>query len=287
MTKLRTIFRYPGGKTKLVDHIILRIKRMSGGLFQQDIRPFTFVDVFAGGGSVSLSVLNEFPGIKLILNDLDEYMYAFWKILCDHDKEEFNKLCSYVKKYDPPTVNDFNRLRNEIEDDNRPRISRKAYYAIFFNRTTFSGIFNSGPIGGFDQNGKYKINCRYNSKTINKWLEILFNKFQNNCVFCYNKDYTKLIKKFGQKNNVFLYLDPPYMKHGHVLYRHYMKKEQYQEMANLLKQCQCKWLLSHDDCPELIKMFAKWADIKTIEGVPYTINSIKGKRRSELLISKT
>ena len=76
------------------------------------------------------------------------------------------------------------------------------------------------------------------------------------------------------------------MKQGHQLYKHYMQKEQYQEMADLLKKCKSKWLLSHDDCPELIEIFKGWADIKTIEGVPYTINSIKGKKRSELLICK-
>ena len=69
-----------------------------------------------------------------------------------------------------------------------------------------------------------------------------------------------------------------------IYYNHHMQKEQYQEMADLLKGCKAKWLLSHDDNAELVEMFS-WENIKTIEGVAYTINSIKGKKRTELLIS--
>jgi len=259
---------------------------MLGQGFPPDIKPFTFVDVFVGGGSVAVAVANEFPNAKLVLNDLDEYIYSFWKILCKSDTKEINKLRSYTKKYSPPTVDVFKLLRREIEDDSRPREGRKAFYALFFNRTAFSGIFNSGPIGGFDQSGKYNIACRYNASKIDRDLERLYQRFSTINAKCYNKDYTDILKKYRDDDNVFLYLDPPYMKQGHLLYKHYMQKEQYQEMADLLRNCKARWMVSHDDCPDLLKIFDGWADIKTIEGVPYTINSIKGKKRTELLISK-
>jgi len=110
------------------------------------------------------------------------------------------------------------------------------------------------------------------------------NEFHKKKVKCYQKDFVDIIKQYGSDEKAFLYLDPPYMKQGKQLYNHFMQKEQYQEMADLLKGCKAKWLLSHDDNPELVKMF-KGCNIKTIEGVAYTINSIKGKKRSELLIS--
>jgi len=56
---LKTIFRYPGGKIKLTKDIIREISFIlsdtySSQLFEESDTDFTFVDVFVGGGSVSV-----------------------------------------------------------------------------------------------------------------------------------------------------------------------------------------------------------------------------------------
>ena len=58
----------------------------------------------------------------------------------------------------------FYKLKEESTTDKL----KCAYKAIFLNRTTFSGIFKSGPIGGKDQISKYPIDCRYNAIKIKK-----------------------------------------------------------------------------------------------------------------------
>lgn len=257
-----------------------QIKMQNNAL--ETMQNFIFVDVFVGGGSVAVGIANNFPSAKIVINDLDEYIWSFWTVICTKDGLE--KLISYIIQYKKPTVEDFRAWRQKANEKNLSTVD-KAFLALFFNRTTFSGIFNSGPIGGFDQSGKYKIGCRYNASHMSGMVRSLSETFLNKKVQCYRKDYVDMLKEYKDKEEALLYLDPPYMKQGHLLYNHHMKSEQYAEMANLLKGCKAKWLVSHDDRPEFVKLFQGWADIKTIEGVPYTINSIRGKRRSELLIS--
>lgn len=278
---LKTVFRYPGGKTKIAKNIVGQIRKIMGNdCFAP--RDFKFVDVFMGGGSVTLAVMNEFPATKIVVNDLDEYIYSFWNVLA---KGKSDKLLEYIKTYNPPTVEMFNELRKEIEDGVKADESRKGFYALFFNRTAFSGIFRSGPIGKYDQTGKYKIDCRYNGIKMGEMIKRTSEVFSRRKVQCYNKDFVDIIKEYGGDKNVFLYLDPPYWKQGEQLYNHSMEPNQYKEMADLLKHCKANWLVSHDDHPEFVELF-KWATIRTIENVPYTINAIKDKRKSELLIHR-
>ena len=71
--------RYPGGKTKLttfLEDIILL----------NNLENCTFYELYAGGAGTSLNLL--FSGIcnKIVLNDLDFHVYAFWdSILNDTD----------------------------------------------------------------------------------------------------------------------------------------------------------------------------------------------------------
>lgn len=39
------------------------------------------------------------------------------------------------------------------------------------NRTNISGIINGGPIGGKNQNSKYKIDCRFNKEKLIKKIK--------------------------------------------------------------------------------------------------------------------
>ena len=275
---LKTIFRYPGGKIKIVKHIMPHIQNVVDSL----LKPMTFVDVFVGGGSVFIGVMNQFPSAKIVINDVDRYMHSFWSIC---SKNEIEELIGYISKYKNPTIEDFSQLRSEVGEDGLS-VAKEAFFALFFNRTAFSGIFSSGPMGGFEQDGKYKIGCRYNAPKMMQRIKELSERMSSDKVVCLKKDFLKVIEMYGDDNNAVLYLDPPYMKQGKQLYNHFMQPEQYSLMANALKDCKANWIVSHDDHPDFVKLFEGWTDIQTIDGVPYTINSIKGKKRKELIIRK-
>ena len=70
-TRTYTPLRYPGGKTVyaglLADVISLN-----------DLKDVTLVEPYAGGAGASVKLLLECKVSRLILNDLDPAIYAFW-----------------------------------------------------------------------------------------------------------------------------------------------------------------------------------------------------------------
>ena len=267
----KTVFRYPGGKTKLAKSIVAEVVSQS---------PHTFVDVFAGGGSVFVEVMNQFPQAKIIINDLDEYIYAFWEALIEKRGQDI--ICMLYEK-GKPNVAMFIELREILQ---RPMdIVTKAFVALFFNRTTFSGIFRSGPIGGYEQKGNYKIDVRYNIQTLERRITELEESLLACRATCKNEDFRRIIREYGDDKHAMLYLDPPYMRQGKQLYAHMMFPEDYQEMADLLQQCCCKWIISHDNYMPFVEMFSEWAHITDTEKIPYTINSYRDNRKKEILVA--
>lgn len=266
---MRSIFRYPGGKKKIASRIIDEVI---------EIKPSIFVDVFVGGGSVFIELLNRKINLDTVVNDLDIYISTFWKLLSNGD---YQKIIDLIKEWDRPTIEKFNKLRSTDNSSD----SLIAFKAIFFNRTTFSGIFSSGPIGGYGQEGKYKLDARYNMekmiseiKEIGQYLPLINTK-------CFSKDFREIINLYKDNPDALLYLDPPYFKQGHQLYRHSMNKNDYEDMANILRDSKCSWIVSHDNNIEFTSLFKGWSNITNIDNVAYTINSIKGNRKSEILIS--
>lgn len=279
MQNLKSPFRYPGGKSKLSPYIVNLVKNeIPHSLFANNI---SFIDVFTGGGSVFIKFIESYPRTTLILNDLDEWIYSFWQAM--GSSKETNRLLYYLKKYEQPSIDDFNFLRKSSSRKGL-KDGYKAFLAIFFNRTTFSGIFSSGPIGGYSQEGSYKMDCRYNYLKLRQSIISLNYMFDIMEVDVLREDFKLLLDRYKDKDNIVIYLDPPYMKQGEQLYNHFLQPNEYQIMSDMLKTAKSKWIVSHDNHPALIEMF-KWANIREFNGVPCTINSIKGKKCTELLIT--
>jgi DNA adenine methylase len=98
-----------------------------------------------------------------------------------------------------------------------------ALAGLFLNRTNFSGILHSGPVGGRSQNSKYKIDCRVNKKEIIS--RILRIALLGGSVSVVIDDALNFLHVSHALNNCncFFYIDLPYFKQGHQLYRFYYK----------------------------------------------------------------
>jgi DNA adenine methylase len=230
-------FRYPGGKNRYLSILMKYIEPML-------IDQYNFTDLFVGGGSVLLEIAKKYPNHTLYANDKNYWMYCFWKVISDIDSFAFNKLMNLIEF--TPTLIKFNELRKDLSLDEIDC----AYKAIFFNRTTFSGILNSGPIGGKTQSSKYSIDCRYNIKTLKKQLTECRNLLKGRIIVS-NLNFSDHIQI---KTNNPIYLDPPYFKMGKYLYSEYMTNEEHLELYNLLKN-RNNWVLSYDDCDEIRKIY--------------------------------
>jgi len=258
-------FRYPGSKAKMLPILMEHIDKLMEN-------QSTFTDAFVGGGSVALEVATKYPNATIYLNDKDVWMFSFWDIVCGDATDQLPDLLSLIDQ--PATLEQFYKLR-AIEEPDRLQC---AYNAIFFNRTTFSGILKSGPIGGKGQKSKYPVDCRYNAAKIKKKI-IAMNKLLSGRTTVDCKDICDYLpNKTGA-----IYLDPPYFKQGKALYTEYMKPAEHEAMADILRK-KTDWILSYDDCEQIRMMYDNCYIIDL--AARYCINGKKSswEKKNELII---
>ena len=95
--------RYPGGKGKLktVMKHMLECSGKQGG---------TFIEPFAGGAAVSLSLLLEGTVSHIVLNDKDKAIFAFWSSILEETD------CFIDKIYTIPfTIEEWQKQRNILK----------------------------------------------------------------------------------------------------------------------------------------------------------------------------
>jgi len=262
-----TIFRYPGAKNKYLPILMEYVDPL---LKQQKL----FIDVFVGGGSVLLEVAKKYPEAQLYANDKDHWMYSFWSIIAGNDKSKLDELLDLINVQ--PTLDLFYKLREEPAVDD----VGCAYRAVFFNRTTFSGILNSGPIGGKEQKSKYTVDCRYNSKKLKQKI-LNCNKLLAGRTNVTNTSFNNL--DIFTSTNIPAYCDPPYYIMGDILYIEKMPPQEHFMLRNIL-DTRDNWILSYDDCPPIRAHYSN----KTIIDLAarYCINGKKNswKTKNELII---
>ena len=141
--------RYPGGKNKISPFVKLIIDK-SG------LTNITYVEPFAGGAGVALSLLFSGTVNHIVINDYDKCIYSVWRAILN-DTNEFIKL---IKDTDV-TIEEWRRQKDIYLTQNNKYSLELAFATFFLNRTNRSGILKAGPIGGFNQNGNYLIDARF------------------------------------------------------------------------------------------------------------------------------
>src|SRR5690348_2373335 len=77
--------RYPGGKGKIAN--FLKVMVIDNELYEHE-----YVEPYAGGASVALSLLFEDYVQSVHINDLNPGVYAFWKLAVQNSE----KLCRWI-----------------------------------------------------------------------------------------------------------------------------------------------------------------------------------------------
>lgn len=149
--------RYPGGKSKLIDFIYQRLQKN-----QMD----TFAEVFAGGASLGLSLLDAGKINRLILNDLNPAVYAFWDTVVSDSRFLLQRFA------ETPTYQDFRSAKLILDSADElvgtySGMRELAWSFLLLNRTCFSGIVMVGPMGGKAADKKAFLS-RWNSDSLRK-----------------------------------------------------------------------------------------------------------------------
>lgn len=262
--------RYPGGKGKVADYF----KQIFKENFLYD---GVYVEPYAGGASVALSLLfNEYAS-KIIINDIDRSIFSFWHSVLNNTEE----LCKLI--FDTPVTVDNWEIQKHVQKDKQQQGLLEVGFSTFYlNRTNRSGIINAGIIGGRQQTGEWKIDARYNKKDLISRIERIAQ--YKDRIELHNSDAVELVKslrKSLQQKSLF-YFDPPYYVKGKDLYLNYYQDNDHQNIADeISKVSNQKWIITYDDVSQIRSLYSKYRN-KTFK-LSYSAGS-ENKEGKEIMI---
>ena len=248
--KLRNFYsplRYPGGKGKLANyfHAIIEENNLCDG---------HYVEPYAGGASVALSLLFHEYVSKIIINDFDRSIYAFWYSVLNKTQE----LCDLILKT-PITLSNWRKCKEIQTKKRKASLLALGFSTFYLNRTNWSGIINGGVIGGKNQQGQWKIDARFNKKDlINRIKRIADYK---NRIEVYNLDACELPQRLKKSlpKKTFFYFDPPYYLKGKKLYVNYYNYQDHIAVARKIKSLnKFHWAVSYDNREEIKTLYSKY-----------------------------
>lgn len=247
MVKYLSPLRYPGGKRVLTPFVsnILITNGLSDGIYGE---------AYCGGAGIALELLTKELVRTININDIDYRIFAFWESIIK-DTEQFLKLLN--KK--SINVREWKRQKAILDNPHDYNLLEIGFATFYINRCNRSGILNGGPIGGYEQHGKWGIDARFSKKELAERIEFI--ALYSDRIKVWNLDAIDFLKdvvieEAKSKNPFFVYLDPPYYSMGDSLYLNFYKKEDHAELAKFLQNIDnLHWVLTYDDVPEIRKLY--------------------------------
>jgi DNA adenine methylase len=267
---IRSPLRYPGGKSRAISKMI--------EFFPSQISEFR--EPMVGGGSLFIFIRQQFPDIKVKINDINRDLFCFWKIARDKN-DDLVKEIRDIKKHRKNGKVLFNDLKQQLNCDSLSDFERAVNYFIL-NRISFSGLTTSG---GYSNDAFKK---RFTESSIDRILDL--KKILKNVVIT-NEDYSRLMN--GSKRNVLIYLDPPYLKNKNSklygkngdLHLNFDHDSFYEEIIS----CDHYLLITYDNSIKNIKKFHESEKFfLSFMNMQYGMNNIARSRipkKKELIIT--
>lgn len=233
--------RYPGGKSALAGFFADII----GDLSLDDAR---YVEPYAGGAGAGIALLRQGIVQRLVINDIDPAVSAFWRSVVDQNDD----FVALVHKT-PLTVEEWRRQRDLYRS--RTLDTLKLGFSFFYlNRTNRSGVLNAGVIGGQDQSGNYKIDARFNRITLAERIRAIGDLAPRITVS--DLDGRTVIQKYSADPSTFMYIDPPYVRAGSQLYLNAFDGRDHVALAEVVNSAgSAHWLVTYDVAPLIERLY--------------------------------
>ena len=243
MIKTYSPLRYPGGKAKILDFMKELI--VTNNFTSKPI----YIEPYAGGAAIALGLLIDGYVSRVYINDFDPAIYSLWKTIK-------NDSIKFIRKIKETDIN-IDEWLKQREIYKKSKSSFDLAFATFFlNRCNISGVIKGGCIGGIEQKGNYKIDCRFNKEKLIEKIELI-GSFADK-IFPSRTDTLKFLNEDKIKkilNNSLLYLDPPYYEKGYQLYKNFYTHNNHVEISNGIKRLKTKWIVSYDNVPEIQSLY--------------------------------
>lgn len=242
--------RYPGGKGKLTEFVshIIAINNIKNPIY---------CEPFCGGSGVAINLLLDKKVDKIILNDVDIAIYSFWYAVLNDTQRMIDKInktaITTQERLKQKEIYTFGQTQKGYNFD-------LGFATLFLNRTNISGIIKGGVIGGKQQKGNYKLDCRFNKINIINKIEKIAEHKDN--IMLYNLDVNYFIEYTllnFDKNSLFIFFDPPYYKQGKNLYTNFFSHKDHENLGLAIKKLdEYFWILTYDNTSEILKIYKEY-----------------------------
>lgn len=239
--------RYPGGKGKFANTV-------KGIIESNSLYDSTYIEPFAGGAGVALSLLLSHYVKEIILNDINYQLYSFWRTLLDNPEYLINKILNVTL-----SIPEWEKQRYIFNNPYNYEQKKVGFSFFYLNRTNRSGILNAGVIGGYNQAGKYKLDARFNKTSLLKRLENIID--YRSKIHIYNCDTVDFLSNFKAEKTkkYFAYFDPPYFNKGQDLYTNFYTYSDHELLRNTIQnKVKFDWILTYDDAPEIHNLYKQY-----------------------------
>lgn len=233
--------RYPGGKGSLYTTLkeLVRFNGLTKG---------TYVEPYAGGAGAALALLVTGQVQRIVINDLDPAVYAFWAAVVS-EPARFSESIARAEL----TVKEWSRQK-EIYTSESNSLFDLGFATFYLNRTNRSGVLNGGPIGGMDQTGNYKIDARFNRDALIERVRVIGLHAKRIAVT--NTDGLAVIRKYARRPSTLIYADPPYFEKAGSLYLNSFQDSHHAKLAECLNNVSdAKWVLTYDNVPRVRELY--------------------------------
>ena len=243
--------RYPGGKGKLVEYVkeIITTNSLQDGCY---------VEPYAGGAAVAIELLLLDYVSRICINDLNASVHAFWKSVLDHTDD----LCELIART-PITVATWQQAKGIQTAPSRHSVLEHGFATFVLNRCNRSGVLAGGIIGGYNQQGKWKIDARFNrDELIGRIQQIA--RFRGRIELS-RMDAVDFLKKWTRRRDkrALVYLDPPYYVKGKGLYDNFYTTDDHAVVANYVTSLNAvNWIVSYDDVPAISALYKDFRSIR-------------------------
>jgi len=259
----RSPFRYPGGKTWFIPYL-------RDWLRGRAKTPTRFIEPFAGGGIVSLTVAFERLAKHVVFSELDAGVAAVWRVVLNGQADW---LAKEIRGFELTIEN-----VRKVLDTPAETIREMAFQTILRNRVQRGGIMAAGAgLVKAGENGR-GLNSRWYPETLARRIREI-NHLKDRLTFVEGDGFILLGEHKADKDSVF-FIDPPYTLAARRLYTKW--QIDHRRLFAAMKACKGDFLMTYDHTPEIVGLAAEFG----FQAQPVAMKNTHHEKMTELLIGK-
>lgn len=273
MPKLESVFRYPGGKSKLANDILSDIQPWMKG-------KFVYVEPFVGGGQMLCAVATRHMPARIVVNDKDKAVASFWKCLTDARLTQLltGKIESTLRMTNAELLREFNRNYPLLNSDDT---TEAGFAALLRGRTSYGGkMYTGGPQGGRFQDEESRLMVSAYKPAVMLRRVHALREAIGPVLEVHSGDFEAIMKAHDRPGTV-IYCDPPYVDVEDV-YLHNMKEDaDHLRLAEAVRRTKrANVAVSYNDHPWVSRLLYHWADARRY-AVDYSLAARPGEKREK------